>query len=815
MGFLYDILIWGLGVKLPGVTGFESMRVEYGVSLPLFIVIAALSVSAVLALMYIRTQESLRLWKRFLLAVLRLVGMLIVVALVLGATIVLDVKRGKAPDTVFHIDRTPSMSYTDAGKEATRSELVDKALGPDSKAFASLQGRTLVRKKLVGIAETPMSIEGWLPHTLSQALLSESSKARAAAGGKKQAVSGGDVVVASDFNVDDDREALIDAARLIRAEGRRVHTVGVGMTRPTDAEVLRFVGSPYAYLGDYIQLATTIRCVGADGQQVVVTFFRNEENIGQNVIDVSGDPFETAVATAIEATKAGAHIYRVQVSAAGDATEGEDADQTATINPLDGETVLENNHRSVTIRTIDDKIRVLFIENHPRWEFRHIKRALEVDPVVAGTFYCRIPRGIGWYCQGVGGKKDPIIFLSNPAAGPPAKRVELFQYQVIILGDWGDKDLQIITTSDGQPFGKRLTEFVKRRGGGLLLWGGNNALGAGNYAGTPIEAISPVSLDVSASAVGAKGRGTFAKVDEGKRQIEGEFQLLVTEEGLMHPVFTVLSDPVLNREFWNTLPKLDGCTKVGPAKPGATVLAVHPKNGQAVIAAWYSGYGKVLVNAADTTFLWHLGLTQEQQEERLYERWISQLVRWASPDPLHAGQKVRIVTREKRFEVNKPLRVRVSLVDRFFNPVSGAQIEFRLRAPDGSEVLTIAKDLSETPGVYETTFLPEVPGRFLLLAKDLTGDTGEDQLPLAVTLPYAETSATALRADIAKQVAEAGGGTYTPIENIDELLNNLGTETRISTREIRARLATAPGVLGLLLLVFAAEWFIRKRSGLP
>ncbi|MDP6380478.1 MAG: hypothetical protein QF662_03950, partial [Phycisphaerae bacterium] len=233
MRLLNDLIIKALGVDESRVTGFESMDVEFGISLPLFAIIAALAVAGIMALLYVKTQEPLRLWKRLLLCLLRLVGMLIVVALVLGTTIVMNINRGKAPETTFLLDRTPSMSYTDGDKGASRQELMDSALNADSATFASLTDRSPVQKKLVGLAETPMSTDGTLPHTLSQALLAEQS---ADVAGDATSADIGDVVIFSDFH-ERDPEALIEAARLIREEGRRVHTVGVGTETPVDAEV--------------------------------------------------------------------------------------------------------------------------------------------------------------------------------------------------------------------------------------------------------------------------------------------------------------------------------------------------------------------------------------------------------------------------------------------------------------------------------------------------------------------------------------------------------------------------------------------------
>ena len=99
-------------------------------------------------------------------------------------------------------------------------------------------------------------------------------------------------------------------------------------------------------------------------------------------------------------------------------------DLTASIPPREDETVKDNNTASQRLRVIDSKIKVLFIEQEPRWEFRFIQSALLRDRRIDAKF---------------------LLLSGRPEAGQepgspyiekfPATKEELFNYDLVIVGD--------------------------------------------------------------------------------------------------------------------------------------------------------------------------------------------------------------------------------------------------------------------------------------------------------------------------------------------------------------------------------------------
>lgn len=85
--------------------------------------------------------------------------------------------------------------------------------------------------------------------------------------------------------------------------------------------------------------------------------------------------------------------------------------------------------------------------------------------------------------------------------GIPTDIAEFGRYDLIALGDISATEFAASQLAD-------LAAYVRDGGGGLLLLGGERALGPGGYARTPIEDVSPVSFDLKQE----RRRATLAEV---------------------------------------------------------------------------------------------------------------------------------------------------------------------------------------------------------------------------------------------------------------------------------------------------------------
>ncbi len=151
-----------------------------------------------------------------------------------------------------------------------------------------------------------------------------------------------------------------------------------------------------------------------------------------------------------------------------------DLEYEVTIEPVAGESTLENNVARATVSVRSTQIRVLLVERTPRWEFRHLKPLLERDKMIE--------------LKTVLQESDIDFVQEDRTALPnfPARQVDLNEFDVVILGDI---DLSLLNS---QSLG-HLKTFVSEQGGGLILVAGerHNPL---SYAGRRSKLSAPLLL---------------------------------------------------------------------------------------------------------------------------------------------------------------------------------------------------------------------------------------------------------------------------------------------------------------------------------
>ncbi len=203
---------------------------------------------------------------------------------------------------------------------------------------------------------------------------------------------------------------------------------------------------------------------------------------------------------------------------------------------------MTNNVRDFDVEIRDGRLPVLYVEGSPRLEYRFLRRALASDPDFRLVGLLRLGNG-RYYVQGA---NDQEAYL---AKGFPTTPEQLDDFQAIILGDI---EASYFTP---QQLGM-LQDFVRVRGGGLIMLGGVNSFGLGKYAGTPIADLLPVQITAS--------DGPYSDAAYKARVMQGIGA---------HPVMQLELDPEANRVLWSQAPALVGFTPVAGVKPGGAAPA--------------------------------------------------------------------------------------------------------------------------------------------------------------------------------------------------------------------------------------------------
>jgi len=474
--------------------------------------------------------------------------------------------------------------------------------------------------------------------------------------------------------------------------------------------------------------------------------------------------------------KAGRYSYTVELpkDIAGDAL------------PLD-------NAYTFKAQVVQEKLKVLLIEGFPRFEFKLMKVALEVDPMVDLVSVVHIPGG-GVYVQG-----KPLHL--NPQEGLITSQAELFKYDVVILMDISRQYFR----AGGDMTESRLrnvVEFVAKRGGGLMVLGGQDVYRAGGYEDSALAEILPFDLG-----------DHFSK----DAQFEGMFFATAPKTALNHPIMRMFPESARNKERLESLRELDGSNNVGRFKPLATPLLtrtvkIKAANGQMVehdvpIMAYQAvGDGKVVAAAADTFWRWQL---QAEFEDPPLQALLANVVRYIAPPPGSKPGSVNVSLADASPQVGQEVVLSTMLKDKNFDPIRNADIKVSVTRPDGSNQHIYPRDLLEQPGYYEYRVAVPMPGSY-----DVTAAYGKEEYATSFMVEASGSEYADLSSNKAamQALAKAAGGTL--IDSTDSWLR--AASTRPSTRDAVRDLQVwnSPMLVLLFFGLLCVDCFIRKRQGL-
>ena len=123
-----------------------------------------------------------------------------------------------------------------------------------------------------------------------------------------------------------------------------------------------------------------------------------------------------------------------------------------------------------------------------------------------------------------------------------------------------------------------------------------------------------------------------------------KFALRLTTEGQRSMLLRLGVEDEANRQLWRDMPQLQGINVTGRAKPGTTVLAVHPTlqfQGEPLPVLAYERYGRGRTMAIMTATTWRWQMLKPH-EDTSHERFWRQILRWLTAN---TPTPVEILTR--------------------------------------------------------------------------------------------------------------------------------------------------------------------------
>jgi hypothetical protein len=340
-----------------------------------------------------------------------------------------------------------------------------------------------------------------------------------------------------------------------------------------------------------------------------------------------------------------------------------------------------------------------------------------------------------------------------------------------------------------------IREFVDRRGGGLLLLGGRNALADGGWGVSNVQDLLPVVLP--------DAKGTF-HVEPANVEL--------APAGMDNYITRLVDDSTANAKRWKALPYLMDYQESGTPKPGATVLAEMSAAGRKMpmLVTENFGRGRTAVLATSGTWRWQMNLPVGDSSFTLF--W-QQLLRWlvtGTPGHVAASVSNQVLLDDGRALLSADVR------GDDYQPVADARVEAHIIGPSGVSSNVDMEPTADVPGTFQAEWTADKPGSYLTEVVARRGDQpiGRDVLTFQRMDGVAESFHTAQNRELLDRLAAQTGGKYWRPEDLSDLADEIAfSEAGVTTRETR-ELWNMPAFLLLIVLLRSTEWLLRRKWGI-
>ncbi len=780
---------WLLGLSDETGRQFQQARLYFAGGWHIYVLVALLLLAACwFGVLYLKDGRRPSLWIKTPLLLLRLLALTALILMLLQPMLRLTKTETQRPNVLLLVDNSLSMERKDARLPADRSARIARAVGgspaqmsrveiasrllnsPPSSLLSELSKRYQVRvytfhgqAQAVPIPRPParsappvLDIQPDPKGNTTQ--IGESLK-RALDDLAGQPLAGALILSDGGNNLGEDPVAV---AKQAREQGVTVSTLGIGDPTPTrDLAITEVLADQVVRKDNITQVFVGLSHRGYEGQTVSVTLRRGNETLGTQSARLGPAGRRQTVSFTYTPKQTGSFSHTV----------------SATV--LSGEITAENNRRRFLQRVISRKLKILYVEGEPRWEYRYLKNAILRDTQIAFSCYL-----VASGAQRGGEGNVPIYRF-------PQDEKSLFEFDILILGDVPRAhftELQL----------RNIRRFVEDKGSSLVVIAGERHM-PWEYRATPLEPIFPTELPSFPEQV---------KTAE-------PFQWELTPEGRQDPLLRLDDDPAVNARIWRELPGMYWGAGVPRARPGATVLVVNSARSNSygkrvVLAVQPFGAGRCLISLTDSTWRWRWRVG-----DRYFYRYWGQMIRAMTPQETPGGNRYAQINADRaEYLLGDRVALNARLLDAFYRPVKAKQVTAVLRDENGVETPITLNASPVSPGLFSADFLAERVGKMQVSLASPANPAAPATASFLVQSVSLEQQQPELNETLLKRLAAAGGGGYYLPDETRRWLETLKAEDVVIRSESETELWDAPILLLLFVVPLSLEWLIRKRTGL-
>jgi hypothetical protein len=552
----------------------------------------------------------------------------------------------------------------------------------------------------------------------------------------------------------------MEAAHLARDLGIPLHIYGVGVSNPPDIIMQEIETPRVTFVNERATVTVTILSQNLPSVTVPVTLSVDGAKVDEQVISLEPGR-ETQVTMGFIPAEAGNRSL------------------TASIPLQAGESNPDNNALTTDLRVVDEQLKVLYIDQVPRWDFRYLLAFLEQDRRLKVSAF--LTHG------------DPDLDQAEDSPflpSLPKTRAELFENQVVILGDVNPEDL-------GTEFMQWIREWIGQTSGGLIFLAGPSH-NPHQYLNTPLEPLLPIIPDL-----------TGTEQERTARQAE-PISLRLTPTGERTSMLQVAPSVSENIKIWESFPGVRWLARVERARPGAQVLLVAPLAGRempVIVSQRYGGGETVFIGHAET-YRWRSRVGGD-----LYTAIWNQIMQSLAMQRIEAASDlVQLSTERKDYFTGEAVIISGRVFNADYTPLTAPTILGQAAVtpfestPPPAPVQIRLESSSEEPGNYRGQFIARVPG----LYRFTTPQDPDAVLEFFIRDPDLERLDVSLNETLLRRMTEAAGGKFLREESLHTLPDLLSESTTTVSSFRRLEIYHNPWWAVALLFFLFMEWSLRR-----
>lgn len=555
-----------------------------------------------------------------------------------------------------------------------------------------------------------------------------------------------------------------EAAQACAAAATPLFTVPAGSSRRRqDVAIVDLFTTALVSVNDTARVAVTVESHGFDKRPVKVELKDGDTLLDSKELVLNGAE-QQQIELTFKAEGPGARYLTVHIPP----------------QPEEAEELRPNNTDTAFVRVSEEKIKVLFVEGLPRWDFRFLKNALRRDNGVGGRTAKEVDIRLEaeWRRQSA----------ADRAKALPRTLDQLGEYQVVILGDVSPKMLDA-------GFLDRLDKAVRERGVGLIVEAGPRSMP--HRYGEKLHNLLPVRLRPGQPGRYPRGLPSF--------------RVELTPEGAIHESMRFYDEPGRTQNAWANMPPYYWCAAAERPAPGATVLAANPIVGPygklPLVAYHYAGKGKVMFVGTDATWRWRRNVG-----DRFFYRFWGQNLRFVARRDAKSEKKSWIEVRPVRAQPNEPAQVELMAFSSDGSPRREDTQAVQIQGGGAATTLELTADPA-VKGRYTGKFTPARGGEYRL-AYNPTGSADPVEARLRVAVAPEELRQPNVNRPALEQWANASGGRMVELPDLAGIAEHLQGESKLTEFHREASLWDNWLTLTILIFLYSLDVGLRRLVGL-